>query len=334
MNEEIRVEYLRVEILEKVFNDVGEYVGKCSHEAGGLLLGDVYFQERSGILGALIRVETFLPALHAEPVHTSLKLTQADWEEWERLRKLAPKLQVLGWVHSHPGCGLFFSGQDLTNQQEHFSRPWHIGWVVDPQSGTHGFYRWRKGAMVATEDWQAIQVTRSARSQPVPLYPRSSPAGKNPSPSSPAAYGSAHAAHPASSNATMTSAASSSTSPSGLVTPGVAATGFTQPRFNPIEDTARLMIADPDVEEDGAAEKGKPVFVIDDTAAGSALLAISNDRLRGSRDPLKDTPLEARIRGYRTERSWKRAAMTFGMGLLIFLAAALVTVGVYTLWWK
>ncbi|ABZ85281.1 hypothetical protein HM1_2752 [Heliomicrobium modesticaldum Ice1] len=326
MNEEIRVEYLRIEILEKVFNDVGEYVGKCSHEAGGLLLGNVYFQERSGILGALVRVETFLPALHAEPVHTSLKLTQADWEEWERLRKLAPKLQVLGWVHSHLGCGLFFSGQDLTIQQEHFSRPWHIGWVVDPHSGTHGFYRWRKGAMVSTEDWQAIQVTRSARSQPVPLYSRSSPAGKNPSPSSPA-----HADYPAPSKATPTSAASSSNAPSA---PGVVETGYTQSRYDPIENTARLVIADPDVEQDSAAEKGKPVFIINDTAAGSAMPTFSNDRLRGSRDPLKDTPPEARIRSYRREPSWKGAAMTFGMGLLIFLAAALVTVGVYTLWWK
>ncbi|MBM7866823.1 hypothetical protein GTO89_04255 [Heliobacterium gestii] len=329
MNEEINVEYLHVEILDKAFNDVSEYVGKSNHEAGGLLLGDVFFQERSGILGALVRVDTFLPALNAEPVHTSLKLTEADWKEWERLRKLAPKLQVLGWVHSHPGCGLFFSGQDLTIQQEYFSRPWHIGWVVDPQSGTHGFYRWRKGAMVATEDWQAIQVTRSARTQPVPLYPRSAPVGKNPAFSSPNAYGAKASVRFGEGPAAETAAAS------GALSQNSAQPGAPLPRFErPIEETARMMFAVPEQAGNVAAEKGKPVLVIDDTVAGSSLPVITNDRLRGSRDPLKDMPPEARARGRRGESAWKRAAMTVGMGLLIFLGAALVTVGVYTLWWK
>jgi len=41
---------------------------------------------------------------------------------------------VLGWFHSHPGFGAFFSGIDRSTQAAFFSQPYSLGLVVDPKS--------------------------------------------------------------------------------------------------------------------------------------------------------------------------------------------------------
>ncbi|KAB2952354.1 hypothetical protein F9B85_09365 [Heliorestis acidaminivorans] len=158
MAEEIRIDSLKIEVAEKVALEVTNLLNRSESEMAGLLLGDVFFQEKKGHLAALVRVEAFLPAKDAEPIHTSVKFTEKTWEDWDRRRKAFPSLQILGWVHSHHGCGIFFSGQDLTNQQIYFPRPWHIAWVVDPLLGTEGFFRWKRDTMVETQKWSLVRV--------------------------------------------------------------------------------------------------------------------------------------------------------------------------------
>ncbi|WP_170291621.1 Mov34/MPN/PAD-1 family protein [Heliobacterium mobile] len=296
MSEEIRVDSVKVEILEKAFGETTEALKRSGSEAGGLLLGNVFFQEKNGRLGALVRVEAFLPAHHAEPVHTSLKLTEATWETWEQMRKQFPKLQVVGWVHSHQGCGIFFSGQDLTNQESFFPKPWHIAWVMDTHTDKQGIFRWKQGTMVATEDWQVLRVVRTARSQSVTASIRSSQPLQNPAPAS--------------------------------GSPSIKWEASNQIKKQPpvvtiidegLEETVRLPNPQPalstpqkvNLSEDNA-QKGTP---------------------RPQKDPMKEPPIQARqIRqtSYREERPWKRMLVTLGLGLLVFIGAALVTVGVYT----
>ncbi len=39
---------------------------------------------------------------------------------------------VVGWYHSHPNLGAFFSGTDRATQRAFFNRPYSVGLVVDP----------------------------------------------------------------------------------------------------------------------------------------------------------------------------------------------------------
>jgi proteasome lid subunit RPN8/RPN11 len=39
---------------------------------------------------------------------------------------------VVGWYHSHPDLGVFFSGTDRRTQRAFFNQPHCIGLVVDP----------------------------------------------------------------------------------------------------------------------------------------------------------------------------------------------------------
>ena len=39
---------------------------------------------------------------------------------------------VVGWYHSHPNLGAFFSGTDRRTQQAFLGNAFSIGWVIDP----------------------------------------------------------------------------------------------------------------------------------------------------------------------------------------------------------
>jgi proteasome lid subunit RPN8/RPN11 len=60
---------------------------------------------------------------------------------WDAARAaLRPGEQVVGWYHSHPGIGAFFSGADRRTQAGFFNRPFSVGWVIDPARGEHAWF--------------------------------------------------------------------------------------------------------------------------------------------------------------------------------------------------
>ncbi|WP_162007903.1 Mov34/MPN/PAD-1 family protein [Heliorestis convoluta] len=157
MTDKIHIDAMTIEITEKVALEVATVLEKAELEYGGLLLGNVFFQEKKGNLGAMVKVEAFLPAKDIIEEQTSIRFTDKTWDDWVIQRRNYPSMQVVGWVHSHPGYGIFFSGQDVINQQLYFSRPWNIAWVVDPKQGLQGFFHWRYDTMVETENWHVMR---------------------------------------------------------------------------------------------------------------------------------------------------------------------------------
>jgi proteasome lid subunit RPN8/RPN11 len=53
------------------------------------------------------------------------QLTKSDASELHSLR-------IVGWFHSHPNLGAFFSNTDRATQAAFFNQPYSIGWVIDP----------------------------------------------------------------------------------------------------------------------------------------------------------------------------------------------------------
>jgi len=45
--------------------------------------------------------------------------------------KEAGKL-IVGWFHSHPNLGAFFSGTDRATQRNFFAHDYSLGYVIDP----------------------------------------------------------------------------------------------------------------------------------------------------------------------------------------------------------
>jgi proteasome lid subunit RPN8/RPN11 len=57
-----------------------------------------------------------------------------DTEVWGRARQEHREPEtVVGWFHSHPGLGAFFSGTDRRTQAAFFRMDYAVGLVIDPR---------------------------------------------------------------------------------------------------------------------------------------------------------------------------------------------------------
>ena len=109
-------------------------------ERGGLLLGRALHAEASTKSPvALVHVRAAVPGLQDEGTEYSLRLHAGVWDAARVL--LQPGEVVVGWFHSHPDLGAFFSGTDRRTQAGFFQHPFSLGWVVDPVRDEQAWFR-------------------------------------------------------------------------------------------------------------------------------------------------------------------------------------------------
>lgn len=100
-----------------------------TRELGGVLLGK---STQSGTK-ILVNVMAAIPVRSGDhgPVHFTFS---ADtWAQLHRDREEKyPHLDVVGWYHTHPDLGVFFSADDIVVHSAAFVLPWQIGMVLDP----------------------------------------------------------------------------------------------------------------------------------------------------------------------------------------------------------
>ena len=114
-----------VEVMDRIFAHLQER----NVEMGGLLLGAAYEGLR-GNDNLVIAVTDFAPSTEFDGTHVSLKM---DPDVWERARLQSDGASVVvGWYHSHPNLGVFFSGTDRKTQRAFFNHPHSLGLVIDP----------------------------------------------------------------------------------------------------------------------------------------------------------------------------------------------------------
>lgn len=129
--------------------DIGRYVSRQRGESGGLLIG-VAAERVAGPHLVLCISEVVLSESHQS---NSVFLTM-DPTIWvpAQLRR-AEGLMVLGWFHSHPARGAYFSGTDQTTQRRFFSRPYSLGYVIDPVYDDHAYFL---GPESVELPWQSV----------------------------------------------------------------------------------------------------------------------------------------------------------------------------------
>ncbi|HRQ39895.1 MAG TPA: Mov34/MPN/PAD-1 family protein [Chloroflexota bacterium] len=113
-------------------------------ELGGVLLGHV---SRDGDT-LCVEIKATLPAHSSDrgPVHFTFN---ADaWSQIHRDRSAKyPHLDIVGWFHTHPGLGVFYSSDDAVVHSAAFTLPWHVGLVVDPVRQEAVYFGWQKGEL-------------------------------------------------------------------------------------------------------------------------------------------------------------------------------------------
>lgn len=113
-------------------------------ELGGALLGKAYRHENK----VFVEISAALPAVSPDhgPVHFTF-----DANTWTKLQEdrtaQYPDLDIVGWFHTHPALGVFYSSDDVVVHSAAFTLPWHVGLVVDPEVAEAGFFGWVNGQL-------------------------------------------------------------------------------------------------------------------------------------------------------------------------------------------
>ena len=138
-------------------------------EVGGALLGMAYRDDAGDLL---VDVVAAIPAEGAQEEGTYFRMTEMAWEKIATERKsLDEDLLIVGWYHTHPGLGIFYSGTDRDSQRAFFTQPWNFGVVIDPQRDGIGYFLGPESIELPTS--QVMTYTPPA----VPVPPVPVPAG-------------------------------------------------------------------------------------------------------------------------------------------------------------
>ncbi len=111
-------------------------------EVGGAMLGRAFRSNGQ----TFVEVRAAIPAINDDhgPVHFTF--TADAWAQLQKDRSESyPDLDIVGWFHTHPDLGVFYSSDDVVVHSAAFTLPWHIGMVIDPIRNESGFYGWIKG---------------------------------------------------------------------------------------------------------------------------------------------------------------------------------------------
>jgi proteasome lid subunit RPN8/RPN11 len=121
---------VRVFINQTALRQIEEHANSdLDKEVGGVLMGHL----REGEVYRSIEVLAALPAVSDDhgPIH--FKFTADAWVRIHEDRDdQYPNLQIVGWFHTHPDLGVFYSADDVVVHSAAFVMPWQVGLVLDP----------------------------------------------------------------------------------------------------------------------------------------------------------------------------------------------------------
>ena len=138
-----------------------QHVRASRLERGGLLLGEVFCAGANDTRPVLVYVRAAVPSRDSDATRLSLRMGATVWDAAREL--LQPGEVVVGWYHSHPGIGAFFSDTDRRTQAAFFNQAFSLGWVIDPQRAEQAWFVGPQ-ARALPRDAITVVVTPHARS--------------------------------------------------------------------------------------------------------------------------------------------------------------------------
>lgn len=119
-------------------DDALRHLASHGEEQGGLLLGEVYADGGTASGSRVVHVTQAVAATDFASTGVSLRMASGVWQEARS--RLGPDELVVGWYHSHPGLGAFFSHTDRRTQRGFFPHAYSVGWVLDPLAGESAWF--------------------------------------------------------------------------------------------------------------------------------------------------------------------------------------------------
>lgn len=119
---------------------IRRHVAPKREESGGLLIGQAILPGELGISlpYPVICVSAAVRSEQSIGTSVSLEMDSAVWTS--ALKDHPPGSMVVGWFHSHPNLGAFFSGTDRSTQRNFFDHEYSLGYVIDPVRNQHAYF--------------------------------------------------------------------------------------------------------------------------------------------------------------------------------------------------
>lgn len=140
--------------LVRVFMTQNAYIRTVAHagsdlnnEVGGWMAGK-YCYDREAQEYFLI-IDTILAAPYTDQGAAHLTFTSdSQIALFDFLERYYPEKQLVGWYHTHPRMGIFFSSWDEWLHKNFFPKPWQVALVIEPHTSVGGFFiRQKNGAL-------------------------------------------------------------------------------------------------------------------------------------------------------------------------------------------
>jgi proteasome lid subunit RPN8/RPN11 len=97
---------------------------------------DITAHSREGLDHEVCGVLAAVRGTAAREARGHVTFTQETWNSIHAsLERDHPKLQIVGWYHTHPGFGVAFSDMDVFIQRNFFALPHQVALVMDPLGG-------------------------------------------------------------------------------------------------------------------------------------------------------------------------------------------------------
>jgi proteasome lid subunit RPN8/RPN11 len=98
-------------------------------ELGGILTGNFFVDDNDKI--KIIKIENSIESKNYSSTGVSLSMNSDIWNDVNNITKKNNSI-VIGWYHSHPNLGAFFSSTDRYTQKHFFNNDYSLGLVIDP----------------------------------------------------------------------------------------------------------------------------------------------------------------------------------------------------------
>lgn len=152
-----RNEPFQVFILQETYQQIWMRVTASPNiECGGVLIGHPFKTPDKSVTFVIIVGCIPQVASNSSIVHFTVGPKETAVAR-ERLEKEYPGLLIVGWYHSHPGHGIFLSGQDMTIVRSIYNSDWHLALVVDPQHKLEGFFVGGEGKKLPDNCWAKLK---------------------------------------------------------------------------------------------------------------------------------------------------------------------------------
>jgi proteasome lid subunit RPN8/RPN11 len=99
-------------------------------ELGGLLVGSVISIDDLNEGLVLVVIKESVESNNFDSTSVSLSMNPTVWQSANKGSDA--ETFVVGWYHSHPNLGVFFSGVDRKTQKDFFTSAYNLGLVIDP----------------------------------------------------------------------------------------------------------------------------------------------------------------------------------------------------------